>query len=344
MELTTDTGVTGVGFTYGGARAKAIQALLDWHLSPMLLGSEIAPRPLWHRMWHEVHDAGGGGLSTMALSVVDIACWDALSKARQEPLVTVLGQFRRSVPAYGSGINLHYTIPELEEQARSWVERGYPAAKMKIGKPETAEDIERLAAVQRIIGPRRPLMVDANQGWDLTTALQKIQAFEPFHLEWMEEPLLADDIPGHARLRRLVSTPIALGENVYTRYQFNQYLALGAVDVIQPDVVRIGGITPFMEIAALADTWNIPVAPHHVPELSGQLLCAIPNGRILEDAEGGSLTDLGVLTTPMPIQNGRFEPPTTPGHGIHFDRDKLRSLRFDDTPPTQIAPVWRPAE
>lgn len=334
VDVATDEGITGTGFTMTVDRSgKAVQALLEFQLVPVLIGAEVSPRPLWRRMWRELHDAGGGGLSTITMAAIDIACWDALGKRRGKPLVSLLGQFREAVPVYGSGINLHYTLEELEAQVRRWVDDGFRGVKIKVGKPDAAEDVERVALVRRLVGPDMPLMVDANQAWDTTTAAQRIAALAPFHLEWMEEPLVSDDILGHARLRRLVSTPIALGENVYTRYQVNQYLMAGAVDILQPDVFRVGGITPFLEIAALADVWNIPVAPHHVTELSGQLLCALPNGRILEYAEGGSLTDLGILATPHPIAQGQYRPPARPGHGLEFDREKLKAFRLGSAPP-----------
>lgn len=343
VDVTTDTGVTGTGFTITVDRSsKAVQALLEWHLAPTLIGAEIAPRPLWRRMWHELHDAGGGGLTTITMAAIDIAAWDILGKESGRSLVSLLGQFRPAVPIYGSGINLHYSLKDLETQVRGWMEAGYRGVKIKVGKPDLVEDMERVALVRDLIGSDLPLMVDANQAWDVTTAAQRIAALSRFRLEWMEEPLVADDIPGHVRLRALVSTPIALGENVYTRYQANQYMAAGAVDFLQPDVFRVGGITPFMEMAALADAWNIPVAPHHVTELSGQLLCSMPNGRILEDAEGGTLTDLGVLMAPDPIRAGRYVPSTAPGHGFELDRLKLAARRLGNVPPTAIAPMWQP--
>ena len=166
-------------------------------------------------------------------------------------------------------------------------------------------------------------MVDANQGWDIGHAARAIDALAPLAPHWIEEPLLADDIEGHARLRRLVPSPLAIGENVYTLQQFNQYLAQGACDFVQADVVRVGGITPYLEIAALARAWGAPLAPHFMMELSGQLLCCLPNAHILENIDGGSLSDLRALAEPLRIVDGWFTPPDVPGHGIRFDRERL---------------------
>lgn len=186
--------------------------------------------------------------------------------------------------------------------------------------------------MRRVIGNRRLLMVDANQGWSVDSAVRAIHAYELFNLYWVEEPLLSDDVQGHARLCSLVRTPIAIGENVYTSYQFNEYLARGACDFVQADVVRVGGITPWLEIAALARTWNVPVAPHFLAEVSGQLLCCIPNSAILEDIDGGSFRQLGILADDLGVTGGRFTPPNLPGHGIVLEPEKLGPHLLRDDP------------
>lgn len=340
-DITTDTGLVGTGFSYSvGVGARAIAALLDWYIAPKLIGTVVAPRAQWHQLWRELHDAGGGGLSTMAIAACDIAFWDLVAKSRDEPLVALLGQFRESIPAYGSGVNLNLTATDLEEQVRRWIDAGYHGVKIKVGKPDRQEDLDRLAMVRGLVGKKLPLMIDANQGWDVATATQAIQDYEPFGLHWVEEPLLSDDIEGHARLRRRVRTPLAVGENVYTTYQFNDYLARGACDFVQADVVRVGGISPWLEVASLAATWGVPMAPHFMLEISGQLLCCIPNGHLLEDVEGGSFAELGILSEEMGVRQGRFTPPTRPGHGIVFDRTKLRAHLAPDEPPARAARLW----
>lgn len=342
-DVTADNGLVGTGFTYSvGVGAKAIEALLDWYIAPKLYGVDVAPRVTWLQMWTEAHDAGGGGISTMALAAMDIALWDLVAKQQNRSLVDVLGQFRPSIPAYGSGVNLNLSLPELEDQVRRWLDSGYPAVKIKVGKPELAEDVERMAAVRHILGPHRRLMVDANQGWDITAAVRAIKALEPFDPFWIEEPLLSDDVHGHARLRRLVRGNIAIGENVYTKYQFNEYLDHGACDFVQADVIRVGGVTPYLDIATLAHTWNVPMAPHFMLEITGQLLCCVPNGFILEDVEGGSFRELGILAKDVGVNHGSFTPPAEPGHGIVFDRDVLNRYVVGDTPPAVAERLWQP--
>ncbi|MFD1675263.1 mandelate racemase/muconate lactonizing enzyme family protein [Alicyclobacillus fodiniaquatilis] len=323
-DIMTEDGSCGTGFSYTvGMGGKSIQSLLDWYISPLLIGETVDPRYQWHRLWHRCHDAGGGGILTMALAAVDIALWDLVAKSRNQSLVDTLGRFRQTIPVYGSGVNLNLDLTQLESQIGRWLKAGYEAFKIKVGKPDLTEDIERLKLARDLIGPNRPLMVDANQGWDVTTAARRIRAYEDFNLLWVEEPLLSDDVEGHARLKSLVNTPIAIGENVYTKYQYNEYLRLGACDFVQADVIRVGGITPYLEIASLAHTWDVPLAPHFMLEITGQVLCSVPNAFILEDVEGGSFRELGILAEDVGVSKGCFTPPSQPGHGIVFDRKKM---------------------
>jgi L-alanine-DL-glutamate epimerase-like enolase superfamily enzyme len=325
-DVRTDTGLVGTGFSYtSGVGGTALKALLDQDLAPRVVGEEVSPRGLWHKCWHHVHDMGGGGVSTTALAAIDIALWDLVAKEVQKPLVSLLGPCRKRVLAYASGINLNKPVDELVDQVKGWKANGFKAFKVKVGKPDIEEDVERLARVREIAG-RLPVMVDANQGWDIGHAARAIDAFAPLDPYWVEEPMLCDDVAGHARLRGLVRTPIAIGENVYTIQQFNHYLSSGACDFVQADVVRVGGITPYLDIAALARAWNVPLAPHFMMEISGQVLCALPNAHILENIDGGSLTDLKALKEPIRIEDGYFTPPAgKSGHGIEFDQDYLRA-------------------
>jgi L-alanine-DL-glutamate epimerase-like enolase superfamily enzyme len=322
-DVTTDTGLVGTGFSYtSGTGSLALKAMLDHDIAPFVIGRPAAPRALWHKCWHHLHNMGGGGVTTTALAALDIALWDLAAKEAGKSLVALLGPCRERILAYASGINLNKSLAELVDQVQGWRAAGFKAFKIKVGKPDLAEDVERLTRVREVAG-RLPVMVDANQGWDIGTAARAINALAPLSPHWVEEPLLADDVEGHARLRRLVPSPIAIGENVYTIQQFNHFLARGACDFVQADVVRVGGITPYLEIAALARAWNVPLAPHFMMELSGQLLCCLPNGYILESIDGGSLTDLGALAEPITIRDGYFTPPHKPGHGIELDGDHL---------------------
>jgi len=327
VEIRSDTGVTGTGISHtSGDGGKIIESVIKHSLTPFLVGKEISPRALWHEAWHFLHDLGGAGVTTHALGAVDIALWDLLGRDRKLSLVELLGKVRERIPVYASGINLGLSESELLDQVRGWYEAGYRAYKVKIGKPDVAEDIERLTKIREVIG-HLPLMTDANQGWGPEYAARRINPLRHLDLTWVEEPLLSDDIAGHAALRRMIDTPIGIGENVYTIYQFRDYLVQNAVDYVQADLVRVGGITPYMEIAALAQAFNRPMAPHFMLELSAQILCALPNAYIAEDTDGGSLSALHALRNPIKVVDGHMTPPGLPGHGLDWDREYFEKHR-----------------
>ncbi|GAA0964400.1 hypothetical protein GCM10009555_001500 [Acrocarpospora macrocephala] len=314
-ELTLADGSVGTGFSWTPKiGAKAAQALLDGEIAELMTGLPGHPELVWDHLWSSLREAGGGGLITIALAAVDIALWDLRALRAGLGLADLLGRRRDSVPVYGSGVNRHYSLPELVQQARRWT--GYPAVKIKVGRPD---DIERVAAVRAAIGPDVLLMIDANQRWNLPQARRAIALLEPFGLHWVEEPLPADDIDGLARLRALVDVPIAVGESNYTIYEFRDLLAAGACDIVQPNVVRVGGITPLLRIAELARTYSIPTYPHLLPELSGQLALALPLPCMVEDVEDASFAALGLMAaSPVELGPGGLKVRDHLGHGIRF--------------------------
>lgn len=325
--LVTDTGVVGIGLSHtSGVGGVTMMAMLE-ELRPTLIGRTVAATPLWHRSWQYLRDNGPGGTTTLALAAVDIAVWDALAKEQGVPLADYLGRVRDRVPLYGSGINLNLSAEEVVEQVKGWKADGYFAAKVKVGKPDLEEDVERLTKIREAVG-MYPLMVDANQGWTYGQAVQAMNRFEHLALYWVEEPLRVDDVVSHARLRGRVATPIGLGENVYTLQQFNQYLASDACDFVQADVGRVGGITPYLDIAALARAYCAPMAPHFVVELSAHLLCSVPNALCGEMTDGGTLSELGVIV-PQPPRNGFYVPTDAPGHGLELNTDYLDQHRVE---------------
>jgi L-alanine-DL-glutamate epimerase-like enolase superfamily enzyme len=321
-DITTDTGLTGTGFSHtSGVGGITMKAMLE-ELIPELIGKEVNPRALWHSSWQYLRDNGVGGTTTLALAAIDTAVWDLIGKQYKLPLPKLLGQMRDSVPLYGSGINLNLSAEEVVEQVKAWKADGYFAAKVKVGKPDIEEDFERLAKIREAVG-MFPLMVDANQGWTYAEGVRATERFRSLGLYWVEEPYRVDDVLAYSRLRARASMPIALGENLYTLQQFNQFLTADACDYVQADVCRVGGITPYLEIAAQGRAFDAPMAPHFVVELSATLLCAIPNALCGEKTDGGTLTELGVIE-PQPPQHGRFVPKDTPGHGLVFNRHWLK--------------------
>ncbi|MEU0567230.1 mandelate racemase/muconate lactonizing enzyme family protein [Nonomuraea sp. NPDC005983] len=301
VEVTLDDGRTGTGFSWTPQiGARAVQALLEHDIREAAVGLDPHPEVVWDRLWRHLREAGPGGVTTVALAGLDLALWDL--RCGERGLVEVLGRRRDTVPVYGSGVNLHYSLEELVAQAERWKAAGYPAVKMKVGRPDLREDVERVAAVREVIGPDTLLMVDANQRWDLHRARRAVAALAPYGLHWLEEPLPADDVAAHVELRRSVDVPIAVGENVYTVYGFRDLLTAGACDIVQPNVVRVGGITPFLRIAELARAFDVPVYPHLLPDLSSQLALALPLSCMAEEVEDASFAALGLLAEPYPVR------------------------------------------
>ncbi len=299
----------------------AVQALLEHDIAAFAVGRPARPELIWEELWRHLHEAGGGGPTPIAPAGLDLALWDLRAKTAGVGLSELLGVRRRSVRAYGSGVNLHYEFEELTDQARRWVAAGYAGAKIKVGSPDLERDVERVAAVREILGPRRWLAVDANQRWDVPAAERGVRALEQFDLQWIEEPVLADDLAAYRYLRTRIKVPLACGENIHTGYRFREFLAADAVDIVQPNVIRVGGLTPFLRIADLVRTASRTLAPHLLPDLSAQLAFSLPEAVWVEEVEDAGLEQLGFVDAPTPVlrRGGELvlaEGP--PGLGLHF--------------------------
>lgn len=330
VELHTDNGLTGVGLSYtvdvGGT---AIKALIEDYLANLVIGLDpLRYEHIWQLLQRQSRRLGLG-VNSMAIAAIDIAVWDLIGKHYKQPLYKLLGGSRNHIPTYISGIDLADSLDQLLARMEDYVRQGYNVVKMKIGKDDINEDIERITKVQEVLGPNRTLMVDANQKWNEAQAIQNCSKLDHLNLGWIEEPILYNDIQGHRNLKRSIRTPIALGESLYSKYQFLDYLRADAVDIVQTDVAFVGGITEWIKIAHTANAFGKQVAPHYMMELSIHLLCAVPNSYMLENVVGGSLTELDVLEIPITIQNGIGIPSELPGHGIVFNKTKLKAYELD---------------
>ena len=321
VDVDCSDGVTGTGFSWTPTiGAAAVRALIDTDIASFVVGRTADARSVWPELWRHLHEAGGAGVTTIAMAGVDLALWDAAGRRASLGLADQLGRIRGTVGVYGSGVNLHYSLDELVAQAERWVVAGYDAVKIKVGKPDLAEDVDRVAAVREVLGPRRQLMIDANQRWDVGAAITALAALERFDLHWIEEPLRSDDTLGYLELRGSIGVPVAMGENVHTVHRFRELAALGAADILQPNVVRVGGITPFLEIAELVDAADLVLAPHLLPELSGQLAMSIAQQTRIERVEDADLDTLGLLAGPSPVRfdGATLTAPGSPGIGIEL--------------------------
>jgi L-alanine-DL-glutamate epimerase-like enolase superfamily enzyme len=324
-EVETAEGVTGFGYTYSLSRGGGpIRAMLADEIAPVMVGAEVqSPEVVWRAIWKHLYRLGRGGAAAVAMGAADVALWDALAKAAGLPLYRYLGAFRERVPVYGSSIDLGFSQDALLATTGEWMERGFGAVKIKVGR-SAGEDLERLAAVREQIGPDVRLMVDANNGWDLPEASRRIELMKHFDLTWLEEPLAADDLEGHARLQAISPIPIAAGETLFSTYEFARYMRADAIRFIQADVGRLGGITPWLQVAQIAEAHHLPMAPHFLHDIHVHLLCAIPNAHMLEYLP---LLD-ALLERPLIVEDGLAVPPEEPGIGVRFDAAALRDYRI----------------
>lgn len=325
VEIKTADGLSGLGYTYTiGTGGRAILQLLRIDLLPRLVGQDARlVESIWQDLFWSTHGTAVGAITSLALAAVDTALWDMRCKAANQPLWVLAGGARQSIPLYDTeGGWLQLSTEELVAGANASVDRGWPGVKIKVGKPNAHEDVERLAAVRAAIGPSIHLMVDANQSMTYAEAKRRARLFEQFDLFWFEEPLPAEDITGHALLAASTTLPIAVGESLYSPSHFREYLAAGACGIVQVDVARIGGITPWLKTAHLAETFNVKVAPHFLMELHVSLAAAIPNSLYVEHIP--QLTSL--LNRTMTIENGHAVASNEPGLGIDWNRDAIAEL------------------
>jgi L-alanine-DL-glutamate epimerase-like enolase superfamily enzyme len=319
-------GQEGVGYTFTcGRNGAAIDAVLRRDFPEVAIGVDADRIEfLWKRLWWASHYGGRGGPTVLALSALDMALWDLKARRLGQPLWKLLGGHDARVRCYAGGIDLQLSTQDLLHQTDANLERGFRAIKMKVGRERLSEDVARVAAMRKHLGEGFALMADANMKWSVDQAIRAARAFQPYDLTWLEEPIIPDDVAGHARIVRDVGIPIAAGENLRTLWEFKQLVAEGGVTFPEPDVTNCGGITSFLKIAHLAEAFNLPVTSHGAHDVTVHLLAAVPNGDFLE-AHGFGLD--AYIAEPLRIVDGYALAPDRPGHGIAFDWDKLQAIR-----------------
>jgi L-alanine-DL-glutamate epimerase-like enolase superfamily enzyme len=326
VQLATDDGNTGLGYAYTiGTGGGAVLSMLRQHLLRRLIGRDAREiEALWVDQFASTRATTVGAITSLALAAVDTALWDLRCLRAGEPLWRLAGGYRRNVPLYDTeGGWLHLSTDELVRGALASQAAGWRGIKLKVGKPRAHEDVQRLAAVRDAVGPDLDIMVDANQSMTSAEAIRRAAAFASLDLCWFEEPLPADDISGHRRLAASTSIPVAVGESMYSVGQFREYLSAGAAAIVQVDVARVGGITPWLKVAHLAEAFNVSVCPHFLMELHVSLTAAIPNGAYVEH-----IPQLRAITAAeMAIEDGYAIAPDTPGLGIEWRFDAIDDLR-----------------
>ena len=274
-------GHTGLGYTYADASAAK---LIHSVLSEVVKGSDsMAVTQSYMEMWKRVRNLGRPGICSAAISAVDCASWDLKARLLNLPLVRLLGQVRPGAPVYGSGGFTSYSEKQLAQQLAGWVEEGIPAVKMKIGR-EPKRDTERVRAAREAIGHEPKLFVDANGAYSRKQALYQAEFFTQLGVFWFEEPVSSDDLEGLRLIRDRAPAmmEIAAGEYGYDIFYFHRMLEAGAVDVQQADITRCGGVTGFLQVAALCQAYNLPLSGHTAPALHTHAACAVSPFKNLE--------------------------------------------------------------
>lgn len=324
--ITTDDDITGLGFAWnlmGGS--SALKAFLNDEIIPLILEEDpLNNERIWHKIYRKFQSVGRAGIVTQAQAAVDLALWDIKGKTAGLPVWKLLGGMRDDAPVYGSdGGWLYMTVDEMLAEFDAYLSQGMMGVKMKVGHADPEVDIERVGEVRRRLGRKVWLAVDANQQWDHDAAVLAGKAFEQLGIAWLEEPLLCEDIAGHARLSATLDIPIALGETLASRFEFFTYLNSNAVDVVQPDVVRTGGITECLKVITLANTSGRSIAPHHMMEVSIQLVCGAMSAGPIE-----YMPWIASAFSEAPrIHNGRMQAPDEPGLGLTLTNDVIKQYR-----------------
>ncbi len=353
VEIETDDGITGIGEAgVGGGSARHV---IDNLLRPMLLGEDpLLIEGLWQKMFARTRQFGRRGIVMNGISGIDIALWDIAGKVARMPLYRLLGGCRDRVEAYASGgfYQQGKSIDDLAAEAEGYRARGFRGMKMKIGRNpstqtplrhlaanaplcevEPEQDIARVAAVRRALGPKAKLMVDVNCAWSPSFAIEMGRALEPYRLYWIEEPVATDDIDGSARVADALATPIAGYETEIGLYGFRELIERDAVDIVQTDIAWSGGFSECRRIAALAQAHHLMVAPHAFASAvtlaaSLHFIASIPNGLVLEfDQNPNGLRD-ELLKEPIAIDSdGMIRLPERPGLGIELDPAAVERYR-----------------
>jgi L-alanine-DL-glutamate epimerase-like enolase superfamily enzyme len=311
VTVETDQGVSGTSSIYFGRGAAApgvLAMLINEELAPVVVGEDpFLIRGIRDKLWKETDYHGTVGLALFGIAGIDLALWDFAGRALEQPVWRLLGAYRDKVPTYAMVGWLNYDQDQLKKIATKAADQGFKGIKMKVGAPTLDEDVSRIEAVRSVLDNEHLVMVDANQALSVQEALTRGRVFEEMGCYWFEEPIRADNIDGLSFLAAELTIPIATGENNYGLGQFRQLFTRRAVDIVQPDIRRAGGLTECLEIGMAARGFDVPYASHgggaHL-----HVLAALPNAIFLES---------GLLGDGSPIQliDGCYPLPETPGLG-----------------------------
>jgi len=327
-EIRAESGREGVGFSYAKRAGGPGQYAHAREIAPALIGEDPSDiQRIWTKLVWAGASVGRSGLATQAIAAFDIALWDLKAKRARLPLAKLLGAHRDAVACYNtSGGFLSTPVEQVVENARNALDRGIGGIKIKVGQPDTRADLDRVERVRAALGDQVPLMVDANQQWNRDTAARMGRDLERYRLTWIEEPLDAYDAEGHADLARDLVTPVATGEMLTSVAEHRELIRHRSADFLQPDAPRVGGITPFLKIAALGEDASLRIAPHFAMEIHLHLAAAYPAEPWVEHFDW--LEPL--FNERLEIREGRMLVPARPGLGLTLS-DQARAWTREST-------------
>ena len=317
VTIRTSEGLAGEGFAFSlnGDRIRAFEETISG-LSPNVVGnSAYDVERIFSEIWTALNPTGHAGITISALSTIDVALWDIVGKSVNMPLGRLFGGMRDRVDTYASsGLWLSDSIEDLVTEANAFVEAGFTGMKIRIGSPNADSDVDRVRAIRDAVGPDIDLYVDANQGLTVKQAIRLGRRLEEFDLMWFEEPVSYDDLVGHGDVRRALDTPVASGETSYTRFGMQAILDARAVDVLMPDLQRIGGFSEMRRACALASTHNVGLSPHFFTEYSLSIAGSTPNCISVEHIDWFQ----PLFNESLELEGGQLVIPNRPGTGFTF--------------------------
>jgi L-alanine-DL-glutamate epimerase-like enolase superfamily enzyme len=326
LELGTDQGLVGLGLTFfGAALTPALKSAVDT-MAGLVIGDDPSnTEAIAAKLRRAAGSSGPGGIFSLALSAVDIACWDLKGKAAGKSVCALLGDLRDRVPTYASGALMRqHPVDYLAKAGPRLVDMGFRQMKMQCGsEPTVAASVERVRVMREAIGPDIDLMCDINQLWSVHHAIDVGNRIADYHLFWLEDPTAHDDYAGLARIADALVTPIAAGEYHYGIVPFRHLLEARSIDIVMIDLLRAGGITQWMKIAGMAEAFNLPVVSHLIPEIHLHLVAAIPNGLTVEYMPW----TLRLYEEAPAMEGGQLVVPKKPGLGLAFDQAAIKKYQ-----------------